>query len=209
VDTLRRFIVQQNVERFRRLLGSNVDSRTRAQLERLLAEAQREFAELHGIWSWTCPHLGVHNLLGVAAENLLDKIVDAHGAEFGSLQVWDEGTRSLRLIAHCNFDRRSAQQFAIVRDGDGTVCEVARVSRAPVFVEDIEKEEMFASLRGWTRAIGIRAIQTTPVFRRSGIFIGAFSTHYASPQTFTSVQKEMNTVYADRIGYLFADLVGI
>jgi GAF domain-containing protein len=89
------------------------------------------------------------------------------------------------------------------------VCDVAQASRASVLVEDVEKAEMFASLRDWTRAIGIRAIQTTPVFRRSGKFIGAFSTHYASPHPFTNAQKEMSTPYVDRIGHLLADLVGV
>jgi hypothetical protein len=186
-----RFIARQNVERLKRLLRSEEDGRGRAQLERLLSEAQWELAWLQGIWSLTCPHLDIADSLGAAAENLLDRIVEAQGADFGSLQVWDDGTRSLRLIAHCNFDRRSAEQFAIVRYGDGTVCEVAQASQAPVFVEDIEKTEMFASLRNWTRAIGICAIQTTPVFDRSRRFIGAFSTHYATPQNFTGA-KEMN-----------------
>lgn len=177
----------------------------RTQLKRLLSEAQDEFAWLQGIWSWTCPHLGIPDLLGAAAENLLERIVEAQGADFGSLQVWDDGTRSLRLIAHCNFDRQSAGQFAIVRDGDGTVCEVAQASRSSVFIEDIEKAEMFRSLRNWTRAIGICAIQTTPVFGPSRRFIGAFSTHYANPQSFTGA-KETNAHYAEYFSYLFAGL---
>jgi GAF domain-containing protein len=144
-------------------------------------------------------------LLGTAAEHLLDRIVEAQGADFGSLQLWDDGTRSLRLIAHCNFDQRSAEQFAIVREGDGTVCELAQASQAPVFIEDIEKAEMSASLHDWTRAIGICAIHTTPLFSRSRRFIGAFSTHYAKPQTFTGT-GEMNAHYADRFSYLFAGL---
>jgi hypothetical protein len=189
------------------LLGSEEDGRARAQLERLLSEAQRELGWLQGIWSCTCPHLDIPDLLGAAAENLLDRIVEAQGADFGSLQVWDDSTHSLRLISHCNFDRQSVEQFAIVREGDGTVCEVAQVSRAPVLVEDIEKADIFRSLRFWTRAIGIRAIQTTPVLSRSGKFIGAFSTHYSNSQSFTGVQKEMNAHYADRFSYLFSDLL--
>jgi hypothetical protein len=201
----RRFIARQNVERFQRLLCQEKDSRMRTQLEGLLSEAQAEVAWLQGIWSWTCPHLAIHDPLGAAAENLLDRIVVAQGADFGSLQVWDDHTRSLRLIAHCNFDRRSAEQFAIVRDGDGTVCEVAQASHAPIFIEDIEKAEMFRSLRKWAREIGICAIQTTPVFGRSRKVIGAFSTHFANPKTFTGA-KQMNAHYADYFSYLFAGL---
>lgn len=177
----------------------------RTQLEGLLSEAQREVSWLQGIWSWTCPHLGIPDLLGAAAEQFLDRIVEAQGADFGSLQLWDDGTRTLRLIAHCNFDRRSVEQFAIVRDGDGTACELAQASQASVLIEDIEKVEMSPSLHNWTRAIGICAIHTTPLFSRSRRFIGTFSTHYANPQTFTDA-REINAPYADRFSYLFAGL---
>jgi hypothetical protein len=75
-----------------------------------------------------------------------------------------------------------------------------------VIIEDIEKAEAFASLRAWTRAIGIRAIRTTPVFARSGRFIGAFSTHYASPRAFSNSENEINSVHVAGFSSLFADL---
>ena len=170
-----------------------------------MSEARRELNALEGIWTWTCPHLGIPHSVGVAAERLLDEIIKAHGANFGSLRVWDNASRSLYLVAH-RFDRPSAERFAVVKGGDGTACEAAVESRAPVIVEDIQKAETFASLRAWTRGIGIRAIQTMPVFGRSENFIGAFSTHYATPRSFTRKDNEMNSVYANRFSHLFADL---
>lgn len=74
-----------------------------------------------------------------------------------------------------------------------------------MFIEDIEKVAMSESLHNWTRAIGIRAIHTAPLFGRSRRFIGAFSTHYATPQTSTGA-REMNAHYAERFSYLFAGL---
>jgi len=203
---VRRFIVRENVARFQRLLARESDERVRRTLRQLLLGARRELAGLQGIWSWTCPELGIPDRVGVAAENLLDRIVEIHRADFASLQIWDEATHSLRLIAHFNFDRRSVERFAIVKDGIGTTCEAAQASQAPVFIADIEKCERFASLRGWTRAIGIRAIQTTPVFSRTGKFVGAYSTHYASPRSFTGAEMELSALNAHRIGLLFADL---
>lgn len=203
---MRRFVIRQNIERFERLLASDVDGIRRLQLERLLSEARHELAGLQGIWSWTCPHLGINDSIGAEAENLLDEIVNAHGAQFGSLQVWDNAADGLRLIAHSNFDRGSAEQFAIVRNGDGTVCEAAQATQAPVIIEDIEKGRTFVSLRDWTQAIGIRAIQTTPVFGHSRKFVGAFSTHYATPRAFSYQNNKMNSMYAERMGFLLAKL---
>ena len=202
---MRRFIVKQNIQRFEHLLDGEVDGPKRAQLEALLSEARRESKALEGVWSWTCPHLGISDVVGGAAEMLLDEVIKAHGANFASLQVWDEADRGLYLVAH-HFDQRSAEQFAVVRDGDGTVCEAAQAAQAPVIIDDIEDADTFASLRKWTRAVGIRAIHTTPLFGRAGDFVGAFSTHYASPRVLTSRENEMNATYASRFSGLFAGL---
>lgn len=203
---MRRFIVKENVTRFQKLLALETNEGARNVLRRLLDEAQRELAALEGIWSWTCPDLAIPDAVGIAAESWLAKVVAIHRADFGRLQLWDDATRSLRLIAHCNFDRASTERFAVVKDGAGSVCEAAQAAQAPVLVEDVEKSEQFASLRDWTRAIGIRAIQTTPVFSHAGKFIGAFSTHYASPHSFTGAEREISALSADRFSHLFADL---
>ena len=203
---MRRFIARQNIRHFERLLGSERDGRKRETLERLLSDARYELAGLESIWSWTCPHIGIPDEAGVEAEKLLDLIARAHQADFASLQLWDDASRGLCLVAHRNFDRRSAEQFAIVRDGDGTVCEAARALEAPVIIDDIEEAEAFVPLREWTRSLGIRAIHTTPVFDRSGNFVGVFSTHYALPRPLGRNENEMNAMHANRFGQLLAEL---
>jgi len=200
---MRRFVARQNVERLERMLGFETDTQRRAAIDRLLVEARRELDWLEGIWSWTCPHLNIPNSVGIEAEQFLDRVVRFQGADFGSLQLWDEAEHRLCLIAHNNFDRASVEQFASVRDGDGTVCEAAQTSRSSVVVEDIEKEDAFGSLRGWTRVIGIRAIRTTPVFGPSGKFIGAFSTHYAAPRSFSSDERHQNSINSEWFGRIF------
>jgi hypothetical protein len=157
---MRRFIVKQNIGRFEQLLGSEQDTSRRSQIEELLAKARRELSSLERIWLWTYPALVIPDAIGLAAERLLDKIVKDHQANFGSLQIWGEATNSLRLIAHSNFDRASVERFAAMRNGDGTACEVVHTSLSPVIVEDLEKAEEFASLREWTRGIGIQSIRS-------------------------------------------------
>ena len=203
---MRCFIVRQNIERFERLLSEGLDDHERSMFEQLLAQARNELYWLENIWSQTCPHLGISDSVGANAERCLDRVVMARGANFGSLQLLDIDTAHLCLIAHHNFDRSSVEQFARVRNGEATTCDAARILQASVFVEDIESADGFASLRDWTRRIGIRAIQTTPIFGHSGKFIGAFSTHYASPRSFSSEEREMNSVSSEQFRRLFADM---
>jgi GAF domain-containing protein len=143
---------------------------------------------------------------GRSWKNFLELIAQKHQADFGSLQLWDRTAGGLCLIAHHNFDGRSAERFAVVRDGDGTVCDAAQASQAPVIIDDIEREQLFASLRGWRRHMGIRAIHTTPVFDLTGMFIGAFSMHYARARSITSLEHKMYSAHADQFSRLFADV---
>lgn len=203
---MRKFIIRRNIELFERILRSDVSHAKRTQIEQLLTEARYELSRLEGIWSWTCPHLRIPNSVGAEAELLLNRIVTAQQANFASLQLWDDAEHRLCLIAHHNFDRASVEQFASVSDGDGSVCDAAQARRAAVVVEDVEKDEAFASLRGWTRSIGIRSIQTTPVFDRSGMLIGAFSTHFTRPRSFSSDDIQINSVDSNQFSRLFADV---
>ncbi|MBL8645075.1 MAG: GAF domain-containing protein [Rhodospirillaceae bacterium] len=186
-----RFTVKHNIERFQRLLHSEVESSQRKVLEELLANAKRELSALEGIWSWTCPHLNISASLGDKAEKMLDHVVTYSGADYGSMQLWDSGDNCLRLIAQCNFDPSFTHQFAAVRKADGTVCEAAINAAETVVVEDLEATETFASLRDWARKKNIRAIQSTPVFGQSGKLIGAFSTHYIRPHSCSPKDQEL------------------
>jgi GAF domain-containing protein len=203
---MRRYVVKENVKHFERLLQSEADERKYALLDQMLSDARHELSRLEGIWSWTCPHVRVPLEVGLAAENLLELIAQKHQADFGSLQLWDRTAGGLCLIAHHNFDGRSAERFAVVRDGDGTVCEAAQASQAPVIIDDIEREQLFASLRDWRRHMGIRAIHTTPLFDRTGKFIGAFSMHYARSRSSTSLEHQMYSAHAGQFSRLFANV---
>jgi hypothetical protein len=203
---VQRFIVRQNIQRFERQLKDAPDEATRRRLEGQIAEGRAELGYLDRIWTWTCPHLNIPDHLGAAAETLLDQVFKAHRANFGSLQVWDDSTSTLRLLGHRNFDRASAERFASVADGAGSVCEAARVTARRVLVEDVETADAFTALREWTRTLGIRAIQTTPVFNPEGAFVGAFSTHFAAPHVFTPRENGASALCAQKLGVLLSGL---
>jgi GAF domain-containing protein len=202
---MQRYVARKNVELFQRMLAGGGQSLDRPMLERLLAEARRELSGVDKIWSWTCPHLGLPDEIGAAAEDILDQFVEETCANYGSLHLWDGAERSLYLIAHCNFDRASAERFARVRDGDGTVCSAACTSHDSIIVEDIEQMEVSPSLRDWARATSIRAIWSTPVFNTKEP-IGLLSTHHASPKAPSSEDNNRMAGYAERFGQLLSSM---
>lgn len=161
---MRRFILRENIKRFQRMLMDAKHDQERSRLEVFLSEARQELTFLEQLWLVTCPQLGIPPLLGSEAEDILDRAVIAHHADFGSLQIWEEAEQCLYLIAQTNFDHTLVDRFATVRQGDGTVYRILQDSKATIIIEDIEKDDASASLRNWTASAGIRAIICSPLF---------------------------------------------
>lgn len=191
---MRRFILRENVKHFRYLLGIETDGARRSLLAGMLADAEYELSRHEGIWRWTCPQAEVPSAIGAAVEFALDSVVEKSKADFGSAQLWDEGTRRLRLIAQTNFDATVAERFALARDGAGAAPRVASARHAEVIVEDVATQPQLAALFARAGVTNIRAIHTTPLFNGRGGFVGAFSTHYSCPRPLTPVQRQ---IYAD------------
>jgi GAF domain-containing protein len=199
-DQMHRFVLRQCISHFKQALDRELDETTRATVQDLLLKAERELVAAESIWSWTCPELNISSELGRLAEKCLDAAVATHGADFGSLQIWDEGTQSLCMIAQKNFGRSFVEQFARVHAGQVTTCEAARASRCPVLIEDVETDPEFVPLRGVVKPVGVRAIQTTPVFSSSGLLVGMISTYFRKPRRFKS-PISANIIH--RVGRLF------
>lgn len=197
---MRRFILRENIKHFHELLKNEQDPVSQDLLIKMLAEAQHELSRLESIWLWTCPKGAVPFEVGAAVEAALDAIIERSKADFGSVQLWNDDTQGLHLIAHRNFDTALAEQFALIRDGVGTTCEAAMISRAEVIIEDVEKEPGLEALLSWTRPAGIRAIHTTPIFDRHGKFIGVFSTQYCAPRSLAPAQRRRNGDHAEYLG---------
>lgn len=196
-----RFILRENLRRYRSMLEEAREARTRGRLQSLISETERELFFHERIWVWTCPHIAVPDALGAGLESLLDRIVAADGADLGSLQLWDAETESLRLLAHNGFDRESAQQFAVVQDGVGSTCEAAQSLRRRILIEDTHTAQGFAATVAWSVKKGVRAIQSTPVFHDDR-FLGVFSTYFRTPRAFAEAPGEVSAWHARQVAEL-------
>ena len=200
-----RFVLRENLRRYRAMLDGAADPATRRRLQALIAEIEREHLFRDHIWTWTCPHIAVPEVLGDAAERLLDRIVLAEGADLGSLQLWDEAAGALRLLAHHGFDRDSALRFAVVHDGTGSACEAAHARRQRVVIEDTETAEGLEATIEWSATVGVRAIQSTPVIRE-GRFLGVFSTYFRAPRHFGDPAEAVSAWHARQVAELLVQI---
>src|ERR1041385_1162389 len=118
------------------------------------------------------------------AASLYRKIVDGASqlmrSEFASMQMLhpERGTSGeLQLLAFRGFAEAEAKRWEwLSTDGD-TTCSAALKTRARVIAADTENSEFRTAYHD----TAIRAVQSTPLFSRSGALVGIISTHWDHP----------------------------
>ena len=113
--------------------------------------------------------------------DVLDTAIAIHAAQFGTLQVLDRESASLRIAAQRGFAAEFLDYFREVRHDDGCACgRASNGSRVVVF--DVEADPDFARHREIARSAGFRAVQSTPIQRHDGELLGVLSTHFRQPK---------------------------
>lgn len=114
---------------------------------------------------------------------ILDAAIAISAADFGNMQLLDPSSGELQIVVHRGFPTWWLDFWASVQKGHGA-CGTALEHRARVVVEDIERDPIFAGTPALEiqRRAGVRAVQSTPLFSRSGEPIGILSIHYRTPR---------------------------
>ena len=183
------------------LLGTTVDltERKRAELELItlrdrLAMDLTEMTRLH--------ELGTALLVENDLEAMLGLVLDACnrllGADKGSMQLYDDGERCLRLVAQKGFDQRFSENFKVVRADSMCSCGVALVRRERVVIEDLAKASEFAETAAFLGAYGIVASQSTPLCSQGGKLLGMLSTHFPEPRRLTEREVRLLDLYVQQ-----------
>jgi PAS domain S-box-containing protein len=114
-------------------------------------------------------------------EEVLDATIALQNADFGNIQVYNPVTQALEIVAQRGFQQDFLDYFRNVRD-TGAACGRAMELREQVIIEDVETDPEYAPHRQIAASAGFRAVQSTPLFSRSGEFLGILSTHFRQPQ---------------------------
>jgi two-component system sensor kinase FixL len=118
-------------------------------------------------------------------QKILDAAVAIMQSDMASMQTLDESQDALRLLAWRGFDPAFGQVFELSGPDARTSCSAARRARHRVVVPDVESCDFTAGTPALEdhRKMGIRAVQSTPLFSRSGRLLGMISTHWRTPHT--------------------------
>jgi signal transduction histidine kinase/CheY-like chemotaxis protein len=140
-------------------------------------------------------------------EQILDTAIAVMRSQFASLQILDASrglAGELRLLGHRGFSAEAAAFWEWVRPSHASTCGIALRTLKRVFASDVDTcEEMAGSDDLATyRLTGIRAVQTTPLFSRTGTLLGMISTHWCEPHQPDAHNLELFDVLARQAAHL-------
>jgi PAS domain S-box-containing protein len=176
--------------------------------EAALRESQEQLAmeltatqRLQEISTQLIPEANVGALYG----QILDAAATIMRSDMASMQIVDEGSDALRMLAWRGFDPAFGKVFESIGPDTRTSCSVARQVGRRVIVPDVETCEFIAGTPALEdhRKSGIRAVQSTPLFSRGGRLLGMISTHWREPR----VPSERDLRLLDVLARQAADLI--
>ncbi|MGC8536976.1 MAG: GAF domain-containing protein [Rhizomicrobium sp.] len=193
---MERAILKGNIARYRNLLESG-QAKDRSVVVQLLAEAERELRELETVSTHDLAR--ADSIFRAIAETALDEAIRLTRAHFGTIQVYDDVSRTLVILAQRNFRKPFLDHFAVVTVFDSTACARALVDKKAALIEDVDTDPTFAPHRQVAREAGFRAVISAPLIGPRGKLIGILSTHFSQPRQFAPGEVAALTHYATSV----------
>ncbi|HYR34244.1 MAG TPA: GAF domain-containing protein [Burkholderiales bacterium] len=178
-----------------------VDERT-AEVKAVKDELAGDLVAMIGLHQLGARLIAQRNLKDVLAE-VLEATINLQSADFGMVQLYDEGEQALELLAQRGFNADFVERFRFVRSDTPSSCGRALAAGARVIVDDIETDPAFEGLRTAARASGFRAVQSTPLLSRTGRMLGMLNTQFRAPHRPSERELHLTDLY----GRLAADLI--
>jgi PAS domain S-box-containing protein len=166
-----------------RLIGINIDISERKKAEEESAKAtarmSREYAGLLELQELSLQLVNQENMQALL-DNILKAGVKITHADMGTLQLYQENIDALSIVSNQGFDEAFISFFDSVNENTHSVCASAMKSKCRVIVSDVITSPIFVNTPALEIQMkaGVRAVQSTPLFTRTGKFLGILSTHY-------------------------------
>jgi PAS domain S-box-containing protein len=157
-------------------------------------ELAADLAAMTRLHEWSTRLMASAELQPLLVE-ILDATIELQNADFGNVQLYNPQNRTLQIVAQHGFKPEFMDQFREVRDDSATCCRALR-SGSRVIVEDVQTDEAFKPHLQIAAAAGFRAVQSTPLFSRSGQPLGVISTHFRSPRRPSERELRLTDLYA-------------
>lgn len=167
----------------KRELGLRISELEKALVERRSAEEQlaadhAALLQLHELNARLLRQDDLADLLRAT----VNAAVALTGANKGTMQLFDDRTKALRIVAQHGFGSAFIEHFSLVHD-QPAVCGEAMLKRSRVVVEDVTENALFRGTPAEAifAAEQVRAVQSTLLTSRQGTLLGVISTHWAQP----------------------------
>jgi signal transduction histidine kinase/ActR/RegA family two-component response regulator len=119
--------------------------------------------------------------LSTQLQGVIDAAIDILQAHMGALQLYDEASRSLRIVAQRGLKQPFLDHFAVVHE-EAPVCGEALRQRIRVIVEDVSESPIVGTpTMAVMEAAGVRAVQSTFFGSRNGGLLGTITTYWTEP----------------------------
>ncbi len=165
--------------------------------EELQAEMQ-SIARLHQLITRLLTNMELTSLL----EEVLEATISIQSSDFGCLQIYDPGTRSLQIVAQRGLDSDFLKTFEHCHD-ETTICGYALLHRERVVVPDVLLDSTFLSDREAAASAGYRAVQSTPLISHKSEPLGVITTHFREPHR----PSERELRFTDLFAHFAAELI--
>lgn len=117
--------------------------------------------------------------MSAALFRVLDAAIKLVGTDLGNLQILDQGSKTLRIVAQYGFSEQFLEFFNNVKCKEGS-CGTTLVHGRRVIVNDVTIDPIFYKRRSGQilLAEGVYAVQSVPLKTSSGRLMGVLSTHF-------------------------------
>lgn len=173
-----------------------------AQKEHELRDRERELRDTQRVQAVAARLIGAEGNAAIY-NDILNAAIDIVEADAGTIQLLDQPTQVLSLLASRGFSAGMRSHFASVDASSGSSCgRVLASGKREVLVFDPEAPDPDGSTKLHLDA-GLVSAQSTPLLSRSGRPLGMFSTHWASRRSLTDRDRR----FLDLLGRQAADLI--
>ncbi|HEU4507301.1 MAG TPA: PAS domain S-box protein [Pyrinomonadaceae bacterium] len=128
-------------------------------------------------------------------EEILDATIELLHADFGNIQLFNHHSAALDIVAQRGFKQDFLDHFSNVNE-ESAACGRAMRQGKRVIIEDVKTDPGFAPHRHIAASTGFRAIQSTPLFSRSGEVLGMISSHFRQPHRPSEHELRFIDLYA-------------
>lgn len=137
---------------------------------------------------------GTTELQPLLAE-ILDATIELLNADFGNIQLFNQQSKGLEIVAQRGFKQDFLDHFSQANE-ESAACGRALRQGERVIIEDVQTDPSFAPHRRMAASAGFRAVQSTPLFSRSGEVLGMISSHFRQPHRPSDHELRFIDLYA-------------